>query len=68
MVIPLMHAKHTLHVVLDERLVRYVRDKVVAGQHPSASDVVRDSLHKLMERDDIQKLEADVNRRADADG
>ncbi|MCW6509855.1 ribbon-helix-helix domain-containing protein [Lichenifustis flavocetrariae] len=63
-----MPAKYTLHVVLNERLVRYVRDKVVAGHHPTASDVVRDSLRKLMERDDMQKLHADVSRRADADG
>ncbi len=68
MIIPLMLAKHILHVVLNERLVRYVRDKVVAGHQSTANDVVRDSLHKLMERDDIQKLRADVSRRTDADG
>jgi Arc/MetJ-type ribon-helix-helix transcriptional regulator len=68
MLIRQMPAKHTLHVVLTETLVRYVRDKVVAGHHPTASDVVRDSLHKLMQRDDLNKLKADVGRRTDPNG
>ncbi|MCW6512702.1 ribbon-helix-helix domain-containing protein [Lichenifustis flavocetrariae] len=60
-----MPAKHTLHVVLTETLVKYVRDKVVAGHHLTASDVIRHSLHKLMQRDDLQKLMVDAGRRAD---
>lgn len=63
MLIDLMPAKHTLHVALTEPLVRYVRDKVAAGHHATASDVVRASLHQALERDDIEKLRADVNLR-----
>ena len=59
-----MPAKHTLHVVLTEPLVRYVRDKVMAGHHATASDVVRASLRHLLEREDIEKLKADVSQRA----
>ena len=63
MVIGSMPAKHTLHVVLTEPLVRYVRDKVAAGHHATASDVVRASLNHLLEREDVEKLRADVSRR-----
>ena len=47
-----MPAKHTLHVALTEPLVRYVRDQVAAGRHPTASDVIRTALHDLIQRDD----------------
>ena len=46
-----MPAKHSLHVVLSEPLVRYVRDKVAQGQHPTISNVVRASLHAAIERE-----------------
>lgn len=46
-----MPAKYTLHVALTEPLVRYVRDKVTNGAHPSASDVVRLALEAMLERE-----------------
>ena len=65
MLIGLMPAKHTLHVVLTEALVRYVRDKVVAGHHATISDVVRHSVQGLMDRDDVATLRADLRRKSD---
>ena len=49
-----MPVKHSLHVVLTEPLVRYVRDKVAQGHHPSISDVVRSSLQTLIEREEAE--------------
>ena len=46
-----MPAKHTLNFVLTEPLVRYIRDRVAAGHHPSASHLVRAGLQTLIERD-----------------
>ena len=59
-----MTATHSLHVVPTEPLVRYVRDKVAQGHHPTISDVVRASLQSVIERE-----EAEARRRSvDADG
>ena len=46
-----MPAKHTLHVVLTEPLVRYVRGKVTDGASPSVSGVVRLAIEALIERE-----------------
>ena len=46
-----MPAQYTFHVALTDPLVRYVRDKVTNGDHPSASDVVRLALGAMMERE-----------------
>ena len=47
-----MPAKHSLHVVLTEPLVRYVREKVAQGHHSTISDVVRASLRTSIEREE----------------
>ena len=49
MLIGSMPAKHSLHVVLTEPLVRYVRDKVAHGHYLTISDVVRASLRASIE-------------------
>ena len=63
-----MPAKHTLHVVLSEPLVRYVRQKVMAGEFTTASDVVRASLQEAMTRDDNEKRRVDVTSHAGSRG
>ena len=57
---PAMPAKHTLHVALTEQLVRYVRDKVANGQHPTISHAVRASLLMLIEREEAERSGASV--------
>lgn len=47
-----MAAKHTLHVALTEPLVRHVRDQIATGRYATASEVLRDALRLLMERDE----------------
>ncbi len=47
-----MAAKHTLHVALTEPLVRHVRAQITSGRYATASEVVRDALRLLMERED----------------
>ncbi len=46
-----MAAKHTLHVALTEPLVQHVRDQIATGRYATASEVLRDALRLLMERD-----------------
>ncbi len=47
-----MAAKHTLHVALTEPLVRHVREQIATGRYATASEVLRDALRLLIERED----------------
>ena len=49
-----MPDRHTLHVALTEPLVRHVRDQVAAGRHSTASEVVREALRLMIERDAVR--------------
>jgi antitoxin ParD1/3/4 len=46
-----MARQATLNVSLTPTLQKYVRSKVKSGQYESASEVIRDSLRALQERD-----------------
>jgi antitoxin ParD1/3/4 len=46
-----MAAKYSLHVALAEPLVRYVAERVAAGEYATASEVVRTGLRLLIEQD-----------------
>jgi len=62
-----------MNVSLTPRLVEYVRDKVEAGVYGSSSEVIRDALRLMEERDSqreaaLQSLRRDEARLADGDG
>ena len=45
-----MAAKHTLHVAVTEPLKQFVRAQIDSGRYANASEVVRDALVRLNER------------------
>ena len=51
-----MPAKHSLHVVLTEPLVRYVREKVAHGHNATISDVVRASLRASIQLEEARAV------------
>lgn len=63
---PVIQEAKTMNVSLTPQLESYVKQKVVGGMYNSASEVVREALRLLEERDTLQamKLEAlrqDIN-------
>jgi len=53
-----------VNVSLSPELRRLVRDKVSSGRYTSASEVVREGLRLLEERDEIRTLRREALRRA----
>ena len=59
-----MARQATLNVSLTSTLERYVRAKVKSGRYESASEVIRDSLRALQDRDQREtKFWQDVNEK-----
>ena len=59
-----MARQATLNVSLTPILERYVRAKVKSGRYDSASEVIRDSLRALQDRDQREKrFLRDVNKK-----
>ena len=46
-----MAARHTFHVALTESLVQHVRDQIGAGRYSTASELLREALRLMIERD-----------------
>jgi antitoxin ParD1/3/4 len=56
--IPITSAKNqTMNVSLPEQMEEFVRQKVAAGDYETASEVVREGLRLLKQRDDLWKAE-----------
>jgi antitoxin ParD1/3/4 len=56
--IPLASAKNqTMNVSLPEQMEEFVRQKVAVGDYETASEVVREGLRLLKQRDDLWKAE-----------
>ena len=60
-----MPDRHSLHVALARPAVQRVRDQVAAGRYTTASEVLREASHLLIEGDARQgQASAKVERRA----
>jgi antitoxin ParD1/3/4 len=57
-----------MNVFLTPELERFVTQKVESGQYQSASDVIRDGLRLLVERDELHQKKLDELRREIAIG
>jgi antitoxin ParD1/3/4 len=56
--IPITSAKNqTMNVSLPEQMEEFVRQKVAVGDYETASEVVREGLRLLKQRDDLWKAE-----------
>jgi antitoxin ParD1/3/4 len=56
--IPIASAKNqTMNVSLPEQMEEFVRQKVAVGDYETASEVVREGLRLLKQRDDLWKAE-----------
>ena len=57
-----------MHISLTTRLERMVRDKVASGDYNNASEVIREALRLMSERDEIRRGKLEALRRELASG
>lgn len=49
-----MAAKHSRHIALTEPLIAYVEDQVARGEYTSVSEVVRNAIRQMIEREGVK--------------
>ncbi|MEE9257372.1 MAG: type II toxin-antitoxin system ParD family antitoxin [bacterium] len=57
-----------MHISLTTRLERMVRDKVASGDYNNASEVIREALRLMNERDEIRRRKLEALREELASG